>query len=361
MKVLIAGDWHSDLHEEEVQRSLRRLGHTVAAFKWHGYFSSPAQGDWLGRVVRRAQDKYLLGPRMGRIQRDFIAQAQAFAPDMIFVYRGTHIGASTLKAIRAALPGCVLLGYNNDDPFSPTQPRYYWRHFMAAIPHYDLMLAYRTANLADLRQAGARRVELLRSWYVPERNHAQHLTPDEQARFGCDVAFIGHYEPDQRLDHLEEIARQGFSLRLFGPTKYWEAPLRSSAVLAPLAPVRMVWGADYNRALCGAKIALCFLSKLNRDTYTRRCFEIPAAGTLMLSEYSDDLAALYAEGAEVAFFRNRDEMMQKIRTYLADEPLRQAVAAAGHRKVRAAGHDIDSRMQHMLEWVGQARQQKEVV
>lgn len=352
MRVLVAGDWHSDLHEQEVLRALCRLGHDVGEFKWHGYFTPERNaGAWLARILKRAQNKYLMGPLLRRINQDFVAKALEYKPDVVFVYRGTHIRASALAAIRAALPHCVLVGYNNDDPFSPTQPKYYWRHFLAAIPHYDLMLAYRTANLDDFRAAGARRVELLRSWYVPDRNHPMDLLPAEADRFACDVVFVGHYEADQRREYLEEIARQGFKVRLFGPAKYWAKPLSESQELHALAPVSMVWGADYNRALCGAKVALCFLSKLNRDTYTRRCFEIPATRTLMLSEYSDDLASLYEEGVEVDFFRNKEEMIRKIRLYLADEKLRGSVAQAGFQKVRAAGHDIDSRMKLVVDWV----------
>lgn len=71
----------------------------------------------------------------------------------------------------------------------------------------------------------------------------------------------------------------------------------------------------------------------------------------MLSEYSDDLASLYEEGVEVDFFRNKEEMIRKIRLYLADEKLRGSVAQAGFQKVRAAGHDIDSRMKLVVDWV----------
>jgi len=118
-----------------------------------------------------------------------------------------------------------------------------------------------------------------------------------------------------------------------------------------LLPVRLVWGDDYNRALSGAKIALCFFSKLNRDTYTRRCFEIPATNTLLLSEYSDDLASIYREGIDAVFFRTKDEMIIKIQKYLGDYQLRSTVAASGFQRVYAEGHDVISRMKQVVEWV----------
>ena len=38
MIILIAGDWHSELHETLVEKSLKSLGHEVISFKWHIYF-----------------------------------------------------------------------------------------------------------------------------------------------------------------------------------------------------------------------------------------------------------------------------------------------------------------------------------
>lgn len=348
MRILVVGDWHSDLHEEVVARSLRRLGHDVRNFKWHTYFTLEDSTKRLRNLFLRAQNKYLSGPMLVRINRDLIQIAADFRPDMVFVYRGTHIHAGTLREIRKLLPGCRLVGYNNDDPFAPSQPKYLWRHFMRAVPEYDLMLAYRHANVEAFKAASARRVQLMRSWYVADRNFPVRLTEAEKVEFASDVVFVGHYEPDQRIEYLEEIVRQGFNLKIFGPPKYWQKPLSDSRVLRHLAPTRMVWGSDYNRALCGAGVALCFFSKLNRDTYTRRCFEIPATRTLMLSEYSDDLASLYWEGVEADYFRSCDEMITKLRYFLENDKARSMVAEAGYRKVVSAGHDVDSRMKQML-------------
>jgi len=350
--VLLAGDWHSELHEEVVLNALTQLGHTVCGFKWHEYFkrgggvTAPVR-----HVLQRFENKYLAGPILNRLQKDFLAMAQAFGPDMIFIYRGTHIGVDTLRRLRNFLPQCVLVGYNNDNPFAPDQPAYLWRHFIKALPAYDLVLAYRHENINDYLQRGARRVELLRSWFVPERNHPVDLTQEERRSYECDVVFVGHYEADLRVEYLEEIVRQGIRLRLFGPGYDWDPVIEKSPWLRGLRPVKLVWGEDYNRALCGAKIALCFFSKLNRDTYTRRCFEIPATGTFLLSEFSQDMTSLYKPGEEAEFFKDRDELLKKIHAYLRSDERRTKVAAAGRARVVADRHDVVSRMTQVIQWV----------
>ena len=356
MKFLIAGSWHSELHEESVARALAALGQEVGEFRWHEYFI-PRAG-WMraaDEFQRRAQNKLLAGPELRRLNRDLVAKASRERPDAVLIYRGTHVFPETLRCLREAVPGIKLLGYNNDDPFGPEQPRYMWRHFLAGVPEYDLMLAYRRSNLYEFQRAGARRVELLRSWFIPERNHPVSLSAEDAARYDCDVAFVGHYEPDQRVSCLEAIVRRGWRLRLFGPGYDWDPVIRRSPELKSQIPVRLVWGEDYNRALCGARIALCFLSKFNRDTYTRRCFEIPAAGTLMLSEYSEDLATLFQEGKEAEFFRDQDEMMTKLEIYLNDDSRRRMVAEAGVARVHRDGHDVMSRMRQVVAWMDEMR------
>lgn len=344
MKILVAGDWHSDLHEEAADQALRAIGHQTVQFKWFHYFRAKS-------FFSRVQDRYLFGPALERLNRDLVDAVRSSAPDAVLVYRGSHVFPRTLREIRRLCPAAVLVGYNNDDPFSPTAPRWMWRHFVRGLPHYDLALAYRHRNLREFSAAGARRVELLRSWFIPERHRPVELSALERERFGADVVFVGHYEPDGRLQCLEEVVRHGWKLRLFGHDYGWHPVLRTSPTLRGFMPVENAWGADYNKALCGAKVALCFLSKLNRDTYTRRCFEIPASGTLMLAEYTDDLAQLFKPGEEADFFRAPAELVEKLRYYLENDEARKRVARAGRQRVIADGHDVVSRMRQLTSWI----------
>lgn len=352
MKVLIAGDWHSRLHEEPVANAFDHLGHETSCFKWHDYFARHSCAHGIEHMLLRLQNKYLLGPTFNKLNADFLARAKEFRPDLIFIYRGTHVTATTLQKITRSLPKVCIAGYNNDDPFSPAQPSWLWRHFKACLPEYDVALAYRSHNIGDFCAHGAKRTYLLKSWFVPEENHPQELTAEEQKQLGADVCFIGHYEDDGRFAYLEELARSGIRLRLFGPEAGWDARLSSSPWLRNNVPVKPVRGSLYNKALCASRIALCFFSRLNRDTYTRRCFEIPAAGTMLMSEYSPELAAMFAEGIEAEYFRNKDELVEKVRFYLDHPEQRLAVARAGLERVHRDGHDVNSRIREFLGWLG---------
>jgi spore maturation protein CgeB len=72
---------------------------------------------------------------------------------------------------------------------------------------------------------------------------------------------------------------------------------------------------------------------------------------MLLSEYSDDLASMYAPGVEADYFRDAASLVAQLHRYLADDALRQSVAAAGARRVREDGHDVVSRMRDLLAWV----------
>ena len=343
LKILLAGDWHSDIHEEPLARAWEKQGHEVICFGWHRYFDRS--------ISSRAQNKFLTGPRVWKLNRDLLALARRHKPEMVFIYRGSHVFASTLRSLRQALPGVRLVGYNNDDPFSPRYAPYVWRHFVRSLPDYDLALAYRHRNLEDFKRAGAPRVELLRSWFLPDKNRPVELSAAERERFGADVSFVGHFENDGREKLIERLIGQEFDFKLFGPE--WERGAELSPAIRSLGKIGAVRGEDYNKALCGTQIAICLLSKLNRDTYTRRCFEIPAAGTFMLAEYTEDLASLFAEGVEAEYFRDADELLAKIRRYLADDTLRRRIAKAGFERVWRDGHDVESRARQVVDWVQQ--------
>ncbi|MFG6486785.1 glycosyltransferase [Roseateles sp. BYS78W] len=60
-----------------------------------------------------------------------------------------------------------------------------------------------------------------------------------------------------------------------------------------------------------------------------RHFEINACGAFQLSYYVEGLERAYRIGEEVAVYAEPDEMIDKVRYYLADNDLRERIAAAG--------------------------------
>jgi len=351
LKVLIAGDWHSLIHEESCATALKELGHKVVCFPWHAYFEERLQQGRGPGVFAKAQKKYLIGPSVDRLNNDLLDLVASEEPDLLFIYRGTHVYPETLREIRSAVPTLRIAGFNNDDPFSPVYPRWQWRHFVKGIPQYDIVFAYRPGNLEDLRMAGARDTALLMPWFSSKVHRPISLSAKERASLGTDVVFIGHFEDDERVPYMRELVQSGLTLKVFGPPEGWSRAFAAVPELKHLPPVYPVVGDEYVKALCASKIAVVFLSKMNRDAYTRRCFEIPATGTAMLSTYTPELSLLFKENEEVVFFRNTMELIDGARLLAADDELRKTMAEAGRVRVNMDHHDNVNRMQKMLEIV----------
>jgi hypothetical protein len=351
MRILVAGAWKWPWYELACSDAFLSLGHEVRRFSWAERFERSTENRVeplsLSRVANW-QNRTLWGPKVFVLNRDLLESVKSFRPRILFAYRPTHIFPGTLRSLKRVSPQTVLVEYCNDDPFSPNASRILWRHLLKAISIYDVHFVFRSHNITDFMNAGAMHAGLLRAYYVPDLHYPIQLKESEY-RFRCDVVFAGHYEPDWRVDCLESVKQNGFRVNLFGGG--WSEAKRCSTPaisLQELYPVFSVVGEDYRKALSGAKIALCFLSKLNRDTYTTRNFEIPAIGTFMLSEYSSDLATLFEEGREAEYFRSKDELIDKIQFYLVHDTEREIIARRGHERVLRDGHDVLSRMRQML-------------
>lgn len=183
-------------------------------------------------------------------------------------------------------------------------------------------------------------------WFVPDIHRPLVLAKDELQRYQTDVVFVGHYEPDGREKSIQALAYSGIKIKLWGG-RYWNRAVLGT-LYDHLAPIVHAEGEEYVKALCGAKVCLCFLSKLNRDTYTRRCFEIPACGRVMLAERTDDLLQLFNENEEACFFSSNEELVEKAQWLIDNPDIREQIARAGLRRVWADGHDVGSRAQSFL-------------
>jgi len=357
-RVLLVGDYMWPWYQEACAKALEFHGCVVERFAWFNDFRHWISGrsePVYHSLSHRVQYRLRFGPAVWSVTQRLIKVAEQVKPDIVWFYNVQLTSPATVKKLRRLVQSATFCQYANDNPFSKAAKPGLWRNYLASIRYFDLHFSYRHNNIAEYHRYGAKRVHLLRAYFIPEVDHPEPLDmiPD---RFKCDVVFAGHYEDDGRVEMLEAICEAGFELRLYGGG--WEAALprlRPNSPLRAQYPISPATEADYRYAICGANVALCFLSTLNHDTYTRRSFQIPAMKTAMLSQYTDDLASLFQPDVEAMFFRDTSELLDKLRLLIGDPALRASLAEAGYRRVYADGHDVRARMRTWLRDVQQCR------
>jgi len=344
MKVLIVGNWTYLMYERAFADGLKTQGVEVFEYSWRKYFKS-----FLGRF----ELKFGVAGLMTRLfNKDLLKYVEAVKPDTVLLWRGTNILPSTLHKLRKLGVGDIA-SYNHDD-FSgpeagapiPHHHKYLWRLFLKCAPLVDHHFVKRQSNVKHLLRLGARSAHIMPMWFDPKIHRPVELVDDELEIFTADVVFVGHFEPDGREKSIRALVEANIHTKLWGG-HYW-TPAVLGDTYSKLAPITLAEGDSYAKALCGAKVCLCFLSKLNRDTYTRRCFEIPACGRVLLAERTDDLMRMFDEDKEACFFSSTEELVKKVQ-WLLDNPLiRNSIAEAGLRRVWQDGHDVKSRAKEFL-------------
>lgn len=286
-------------------------------------------GLWGTRV-----DPYLL-------QRDVVRRIQAARPDIVFVPLGSGIWEGTLARLKAlgfplvqwsGLPGSTML-----------------KRDRVNLKYFDLI--FQPANLADgLRQAGATgRIEYVPIGINPAVHHPVTLTPEEHARYGADVCFIGGLSTQfhrTRRAMVEYALQNGAQMKIWGG---YRTHFTGSPILD--AWQGQIWGAEQVKALCAAKIGLNFHvdhqpGELDQGLNIR-AFELPACGVFQLLQRVPGVPQFFKEGEEIECFDTREEMLDKIRYYLAHPVERERIARAGRARV-LRDHTWGSRVQTML-------------
>lgn len=334
--ILVTGLFRWPMYERQFCDALRRNGVRVTEVP-----VDPLLGPT--GLFRRAQEHFARGPGAFAANALLAWRVVRHRPDAVFAWRAPWLRPWVMKALRRA--GARVALYNNDDPFGPDRDQPAWRHYRRAIPVADACFAYRSVNIEDYREHGARHVFMLRSAYDPILHRPLELTSGDRRRFHCDAVYVGHYEPDDRVDHLDALLVAGMDVRVHGSD--WDRCPRGRPV-SELLPVQRVVGEDYVKALCGAKVALAFFSKRNRDGYSRRCFEIPATGTVLVAPRTAEMTELYREGIEAVYFSSPAELVDAVQGLLADDGRRRRIALAGRDRARISGYDVDSRVREFL-------------
>jgi glycosyltransferase involved in cell wall biosynthesis len=328
--------WHNN-----IVGALRDVGHevllfdypTLDAFYRHANTAIPTNRSWIEQ--RRPELESELWRQ--------IAAANAKAPLDIFLsyFYSAHARPETIRRIRD-------LGVRTVNWYCNAS--YQFDQVKEIAPAYDLCLVPEKDRLNDYRAVGAHPL------YCQEAANPVFYRDLKRER-DLGVVFIG-----QRYATREELCyavhHAGFPIDVWGAgwggpgaESVWRQGMRrlwrflqkqrGQAIL----PARRCHGfindekmiEVYNRA----KIVLGFgvvsaqdFREKPRYQIRLRDFEAPMCGAFYLMEHQEEIREFFRIGEEIETFRDRAELLDKIRYYLAHDDARNRIRLAGYERAR---------------------------
>lgn len=280
----------------------------------------------LSKVANNFLNRFHIGSPIHKLNNELIDRLSVLSPDFIFLYRTYSIYPKTCREIKKR--GIPLFTYNNDDPFCGVPSTSFFRYFLKSTLYADYNFVYRKKNVADYMKIGVKNAGILLPYFIKKNNFYIQKERD------ISIAFLGHFESDGRDIVIKKMVDAGIPVMVFGGDEWKAAPLYDEIkdVIQPKQG-----GKAYNDTLNRLQIAIVFLSKINHDTYTRRCFELPITKTLMLCEYTNDMDYMFPDNECAVYFRNPDEAVAKSKSLLENPSEICRIAENGYNRVLQLG------------------------
>ena len=265
--------------------------------------------------------------------------------DAVWIDKGVFISKKTLITIKEQNPSVTIIGYSPDNMAERHNQS---QHFIECLPLYDYYITTKSYIVEDLRKMGAKNVIFVNNAYEETFHHPYEISPVEKKRLGGEVGFIGSWE-EERFTSMKYLAEHGVPVRVWGGGKWIEY---INKIPNLIVEGRGLFSEDYNKALSAFDISLCFLRKMNFDQQTTRTMEIPACGSLLMAERTNEHEQLFADGHEAVFFSNNEELLEKCQYYLAHKDELKRISEAGMRRCAESGYSNYNTIKGVLQTIG---------
>lgn len=341
------------------EKSLRKRGHTLDVF-WRNHSAFGGGDKKTERHTETITPAKLFKAVMNRIpptvnpdirerNRRLVDHAIRFQPTVLWmVGDNTVVLPDTVRQIKET-SGCKVIYSCGTSPIVFSHPI-----DRAAASLYDLVIANDYYHGIQWLELGAKNMECLPiSACDPDFHHPYSLTPQEQADYQCDVAFVGTLVPNhlygRRVKALEAL--QDFDIGIWSVHEV-PASLRKFVRGSAL-------GEDMLKIMSASKICLNTHGDFMFYGGNLRLFEVAGA---KVCQISDDLPGTRKWFPEVdgkptlINYHSMDDLRTKVRYYLENE--QERLALAEHAQAHVYQHhtyDVRAaRLDELLEQIDNA-------
>ena len=243
----------------------------------------------------------------------------AWDPDLVFVIRGLGYRPWAVERARTRFGWWVEADERIDEA-------------LREVPQFDRFFFINSSSVEAARRAGYDNCA-----YLSHAADPVVFRPLPGVPRSLDFAFVGLWSP-KRQQYLEAALDVSDNGAVYGPK--WRRKTYRDARFRRIVRGGYIGGEPLVRLYNSAKIVINITewgaaSGIRRSGMTMRLFEVPACGTLLLTDRSAEIDAAMTPGEHVATFADVEEFRAKFAHYLEHEVERGRIAARGMARVRA--------------------------
>ena len=182
-----------------------------------------------------------------------------------------------------------------------TRDKRNWRLLKKSLPYFDKIFFEIHSRLRYSKKNKLKNCISILPQYDKENDRKHVLSRSERNNLKRDIVFIGNWFPE-RGDFFLEFEKYNLNYKIYGAQ--WDKDKNLFSKLKHKIINRYIENPEYSKIISSAKIALCLLSKANDDDITTRTIEIPAIGSLLLSQKTKFQKKILIENKEAVYFKN---------------------------------------------------------
>jgi spore maturation protein CgeB len=249
----------------------------------------------------------------------------------------------SLSAIRD-IKNCTNTHMVNIYPDSPLViPGIEQKKFSEWLAEFDVIFSSDIYIKKVFYQLGAKRVEFLPFAYDPKYHLPRVLTNNDVKIFSSPVGYVGTFGKLQK-DWLSSIQHHG--LKVWGNS--WDNLSRQDSLRKSWIKGRGI-GAEMWKAINLSAITFNMCRVEHSAEISMKTFEIPAAGGLMLSNFTETQNAFFKGGVQALYYNNREEANDLITFYTKRPELIEKIKFNSIKTVER--HTYQSRAKAIIEYV----------
>jgi len=214
--------------------------------------------------------------------------------DFIWVDKGVFITDTITKQLSKQTSKLI--------HFTPDPSFYYHQStlFNKSLKYYDFAITTKSFEIKNYQDLFDGKVILTTQGYDEDQHKS--LTKFEDKKY--DFSFVGHFEINRAII-IRKLLKKGYRILLAGPRWYLFSLFIKSKNLCYIG--KYLKGEKYTKAISDAYMSIGFLSKWIPEQHTTRTFEIPACGTLLVTEKTKEIETFFSD-EEVLFYNNFFEL-----------------------------------------------------